>query len=219
MTLPRPPAALILDMDGTLLDTESIYVRSWMQAAADLGRPQPEDFLHKLIGAPGPGFQVLVRERLGPDFPYEEHRARYLALRGEMLAAGIPLKPGAEALIATAEALGLPFAVATAATRDNADSHLARANLRHRFQHVLTRDDVAQAKPAPDVFLAAAAALAAPPGQCLAVEDSHNGIRAAHAAGMMAVMVPDIAPPTEDITGLCVAVLPDLFAVQRLLAP
>lgn len=217
MNLPRPVAGLILDMDGTLLDTESIYVRSWMQAAADLGLPQPDDFLHNLIGAPGPGFQILVREKLGPDFPYAEHRSRYMALRTEMLDAGIPLKPGAVALITTVEALGLPFAIATAATRENADSHLARADLRHRFEHVLTRDDVTHAKPAPDVFLAAAAALGLAPETCLAIEDSHNGIRAAHAAGMMAVMVPDIAPATPEIEALCVAVLPDLYAVQRLL--
>ena len=215
--LPRPPAALILDMDGTLLDTESIYVRSFMIAAADLGRPLPEDFLHGLIGAPGPNFQILVREKLGPDFPYADHRARYLDLRTAMLAEGIPLKPGAVALLDTADANRLPLAVATAATRENAESHLARAGLRHRFPHVITRDDAEHPKPRPDIFLAAAAAVGHAPQTCLAVEDSHNGVRAAHAAGMMTLMVPDLAPPTDEITALCVGVLSDLHAVRDLL--
>jgi HAD superfamily hydrolase (TIGR01509 family) len=217
MPLPYPPDALILDMDGTLLDTESIYVRSYMLAAAEIGRPLPEDFLHALIGAPGPGFQVLVRERLGPDFPYEAHRARYLALRAEMLAAGIALKPGVLELLDAADEVGLPLAVATAATRENAESHLGRAGIRGRFLHVVTRDDAAHAKPAPDIFLAAAAALRVRPAMCLAVEDSHNGVRAAVAAGMMTVMVPDMAPATAEIAALCRAVLPDLFAVRALI--
>jgi HAD superfamily hydrolase (TIGR01509 family) len=217
IVLPRPAAALILDMDGTLLDTESIYVRSFMIAAADLGRKLPDDFLHGLIGAPGPNFQILVREKLGPDFPYAEHRTRYLALRTDMLAEGIPLKPGAEALLDTVEARRLPVAVATAATRENAESHLARAGLRHRFEHVLTRDDAEHPKPRPDIFLAAAAAIGHAPTTCLAVEDSHNGVRAAHAAAMMTIMVPDLAPPTDEITALCIGVLGDLFAVRDLL--
>lgn len=215
--LTRPIAGVVLDMDGTLLDTESIYVRSYMQAAAELGHDLPHDFLHDLIGAPGPQFGERVRAKLGPDFPYGPHRERYLALRMAMLDAGIPLKPGVNELLDAIDTAELPKAVATAATRENAHSHLTRAGLLSRFANVLTRDDVARAKPHPDVYLAAAAAIGRDPADCLAVEDSVNGVRAAHAAGMMTIMVPDIAPPDPETTSLCVAVLADLHAVRRLL--
>ena len=112
----------------------------------------------------------------------------------------------------------LPLAIATAATRAHAEEHLARTGLRPRFGVVLTREDVAHSKPRPDLFLRAAEGLGVGAADCLAVEDSHNGVRAAHAAGMMTVMVPDIVPADAEIGALCVAVADDLHAVRRLLA-
>ncbi len=220
MTQPRLTRAIggvILDMDGTLLDTESIYVRSYMQAAAELGHDLPHDFLHAMIGAPGPQFQQQIRAKLGPDFPYAPHRTRYLELRTEFLAAGIALKPGVNELLDAIDFMNLPKAIATAATRENAESHLTQAGIRGRFSMVLTRDDVEHPKPRPDVFLAAAAAIGRDPADCIAVEDSVNGVRAAHAAGMMTIMVPDIAHPDAEIASLCVAVLTDLHEVRRLI--
>lgn len=217
LRLNRAIGGVILDMDGTLLDTESIYVRSYMQAAAELGHDLPHDFLHALIGAPGPQFQTQVRAKLGPDFPYVPHRTRYLELRTEMLAAGITLKPGASELLDAIDFMNLPKAVATAATRENAESHLTRAGIRDRFSVVLTRDDVEHPKPKPDLFLAAAAAIGRDPADCIAIEDSVNGVRAAHAAGMITIMVPDIAQPDAETAALCTAILPDLHQVRWLI--
>lgn len=216
MMLPRPPAAVVLDMDGTLLDTESIYIRTFLETATALGFPLPESFLHSLVGLPGSEFQARLRAHLGEAFPYAEHRQRYLARRTELLDQGIPIKPGALELIAHLEETRTPMAIATAATRVNAEENLRRSGLWDRFGVVLTRDDVAQSKPAPDLFLQAAAGIGIDPVLCLAVEDSHNGVRAAHAAGMMTVMVPDIVAATEEIQAMCVAVVESLHEVRRL---
>lgn len=217
MGLPRAVRGVVLDMDGTLLDTEIVYVRCYVESMAAFGHDLPESFLHALIGGPRGLFQARLRERLGPEFPYEAHREAYVALRTERLAQGVPLKPGAAEFLDHVAVLGLPMGVATAATREHADEHLARAGLRRHFGVVLTRDDVEHSKPAPDLFLAAAAALGLAPADCLAVEDSFNGVRAAATAGMMTVMVPDIVPADDEMRELCVAVAPDLHAVRALL--
>lgn len=216
---PQPPAAVILDLDGTLLDTETIYVRTFLEAAAAMGFEVQETLLHTLVGLPGGQFQARLRAHLGEDFPYAEHREKYLARRTELLDAGIPIKPGALELLDHLEASGMPMAIATAATRANAEENLRRTGLWHRFAVIRTRDDVEHSKPKPDLFLAAADGIGIPPASCVAVEDSHNGVRAAHAAGMMTVMVPDMLAATDEITGLCVAVLDSLHDLRRLLTP
>ena len=216
MTLPRPHSAVILDMDGTLLDTESIYIRTFLETSTALGYPLPESFLHGLVGLPGSEFQARLRAHLGEDFPYARHREMYLARRTELLDLGVPIKPGALELIAHLEETRTPMAIATAATRVNAEDNLRRTGLWDRFEVILTRDDVEHPKPKPDLFLRAAASLGIDPALCVAVEDSHNGVRSAHAAGMMTVMVPDIIRATDEIRAMCVAVVDSLHDVRRL---
>jgi beta-phosphoglucomutase-like phosphatase (HAD superfamily) len=89
--------------------------------------------------------------------------------------------------------------------------------LRERLRVIVTRDDVARGKPFPDLFLRAAHLLDVSPDECLAVEDSLNGVRAAHAAGMMPVMVPDLIQPSDEVRALCVRVVPDLHEVLAII--
>jgi HAD superfamily hydrolase (TIGR01509 family) len=218
MTLPNPADAVILDMDGTLHDTEWVYHLALKRAVAAVGFAVSDSFCHSLIGIPGRECDLLLQEHLGPDFPFAECDRLYAGHREDLLAEGIRLKSGALELLDFLAARGLPAAVATSASRHAAELHLGRSGLRARLPVVVTRDDVAHGKPHPDLFLEAARAIRVPPGRCLAVEDSFNGIRAAYAAGMMAVMVPDLLTPTPEIRALCVEILSDLHAVRRLIA-
>src|SRR6185437_5911876 len=98
-----------------------------------------------------------------------------------------------------------------------AESHLAAGGIRAHFETVLTRDDVARGKPHPDLYLLAAQRLGVPPASCVAIEDSGPGIAAAHGAGTIPIMVPDILAPSAETRAKCAAVLPDLHAVLAML--
>lgn len=218
MTLPRRVSAVILDMDGTLHDTEGVYHAALKRAVQAVGFAVTDAFCHSLIGIPGAESEAMLRGHLGPDFPFAECDRLYAQHRDRALLVSVPLKPGAVELLEALGRHGLQVAVATSASRRAAELHLGRSGLRARLPVVVTRDDVARGKPYPDPFLRAAELLGVPPDECLAVEDSLNGIRAAHAAGMMPVMVPDLLTPTEEIRVMCVHIAVDLHEVGELLA-
>ena len=112
----------------------------------------------------------------------------------------------------------IPAAVATSTYREAALDHLKKAGLLDLFATIVTRDDVEHGKPHPQSFLTAARRLEVEPRTCWALEDSHNGVRAAHAAGMATIMIPDLLEPTEEISKLCTTTLPSLMHVLRELA-
>ncbi|MCW3474989.1 HAD family hydrolase [Limobrevibacterium gyesilva] len=218
MVFPSPVEAVLLDMDGTLLDTEQVYVGAMFGALVELGFAVPDALASAMVGLPGKECMGLLQGHFGAAFRADAFHAAYVAQRTERLRDGIPLKPGVIELLDHLAAAGLPTAVATSSSRSNAETNLGRAGLLARFGAVVTRDDVVQGKPDPALFLKAAAALGRPPGRCVAVEDSHVGVRAAHAAGTMPVMVPDMLPPNEEMRRICVAIAGDLHEVRALLA-
>jgi beta-phosphoglucomutase-like phosphatase (HAD superfamily) len=133
---------------------------------------------------------------------------------GALVASGaLGLKPGAEELLAFLDSTAIPKALATSSSRKKAMSTLAAVQMDERFDVVVTRTDVSRGKPHPDLFLRAASELGRTVDHCIALEDSYNGVRAAHAAGIRVIMVPDLLLPTAEMTNLSEAVLPDLFAV------
>lgn len=210
--------AVLLDMDGTLLDTEKVYCESLFTALTALGYTDGIAALcHSMIGIPGPECEMMLVEHYGKDFPLADLNRAFGANVDEILKTGLPLKDGAVALLDALQEARCPMAIVTSSSRRTADRHLTLAGIRGRFETVLTRDDVARGKPNPDLFLLAAARLGTKTQSCLAVEDSNHGVTAAHAAGAITIMVPDIVPPTEQSRAKCAAVLADLHAVLELL--
>lgn len=213
---PRPIHAVIFDMDGLLIDTERHVREATMGAADDIGRPMDDDFYAGIIGTPWPETLVMLKDYFGGQEGFDRFRAHFTA-RMDALRQGVEMMAGVVELLDRLEALGLPRAVATSTGREKADEHLRHVGIHHRFASIITRDDVTRGKPHPEPYLTAAARLNVDPIHCLALEDSHNGIRSAHGAGMMAVMVPDLLPATDEMRRLALHVASDLHAVRMML--
>jgi len=168
----------------------------------------------RMIGLPEDGSLNLLRQRYGLDFPAEKYiRKTAVACEALVASGNLQLKAGAHELLAFLDRAGLPKALATSSSRQKAKCTLAAVQIVDRFDVVVTRTDVARGKPYPDLFLRAAKDLGTSGDQCIALEDSYNGVRAAHAAGIRVIMVPDLLPPTAEMTDLSDAIMPDLFAV------
>lgn len=183
--------ALFFDLDGTLVDTETLSIASGLAAFADVGFPVGPDFLHRLVGIDGPTSSRIIQDH----HPELELDALNRAWRQGFHAAmdqGLRLKPGVTELFA--EVPHLPRVVVTSSRRAEAHHKLGMVGLGDAFAHVVTVDDVTNAKPAPDPYLLAASLLGLNPARCLAFEDSEAGSEAAHRAGCVVVQVPDVVP-------------------------
>jgi beta-phosphoglucomutase-like phosphatase (HAD superfamily) len=217
MKLPRRTVAVIFDMDGLLFDTEALYQQSIMTAAVEVGHEMTPAIFRRMVGHPWQQNRTVLLDHFGVAFPVDELRAAWLRHFDLVVATGLSLKSGVVELLDTLDELRLPRAIATSSSHHHVQHHLTAYDLVDRFHDIVAHGDYAAGKPAPDPFLRAAERLRVQPQLCLALEDSHNGVRSASSAGMMTVMVPDLLEPTDEMRGLCAFVLPDLHAVRRLL--
>jgi HAD superfamily hydrolase (TIGR01509 family) len=215
--LKEPVEAVLFDMDGLLIDTEVIYIEAMQASARSLGREMPLDFCHSMVGVPGRECNVMIEQHYGEGFSIADFRTHFSLHLRQLLDAGVPLKPGVVELLDFLAGRRLPLAVATSAGRVTAEHHLGKAGLLDRFHAVATRDDVERAKPHPDVYLEAARRLGVAPKRCIAFEDSNIGLSAAHAAGAMTFMVPDLLEPSPESRAKSLRVVPDLHVALRLL--
>jgi HAD superfamily hydrolase (TIGR01509 family) len=171
-----------------------------------------------LIGHARDAHDEMLRRHYGRDFPLSHYRERCRIHFEDICRDEVPVKPGARELLSFLKERGVPAAVATSTGRDRSEENLRRTGMMGLIDVLVTRDDVQLAKPHPECFLKAAALLGVAPGGCLALEDSHNGIRAAHGAGMATIMVPDMLEATPEIRVLCAGVVRDLDEVRDLIA-
>lgn len=217
MLLPRTVKAVVFDMDGLLVDTEQVVFEAMTAAAQGFGHEMPFELFKRLVGLPGHVSDEIVLEHFGADFDLAAWRAGVSRHFDAIAVAGVALKAGVVELLDVLDARALPRAVATSSTRPSVDHSLGQHGLVERFDAIISRELQTRHKPHPDPFLKAAAALGVAPEDCLALEDSHNGVRAAAAAGMMTVMVPDLLDPTEEMQALAVHIVRDLHEVRAML--
>lgn len=212
------PAAILFDMDGLLLDTERLIRDAMIAVMADLGFAMTGADYAELIGRPEPASRAIMQARFGAGLNYDVMRAEVrLRIRAEWGPIR-PLKPGAADLLAQVNAAGILAAVVTSSEQALARAHLGHVGLLDGFATIVGCDDVASGKPHPETYRTAAARLGIAPGAALALEDSHNGIIAAHMAGVPVIMVPDLLPATPEIAPRLLAVAEDLHQVSRWLA-
>jgi len=214
VSLPRAPKAVVFDMDGLLVDTEPVVFRAMQRAAGAIGGEMPFGTFQRMVGLQHAHSEKIVIEHFGEGFDLAAWSAAVGAHFREELAAGIALKAGAAEILDRLDQLGLPRAIATSSSLESVRASLGPHSLVDRFHALITRDVQTRGKPHPEPFLKAAEALGVDPADCLALEDSHNGVRAASAAGMMTVMVPDMLDPTEEMETLCVRIARDLHEVR-----
>lgn len=185
--------ALLFDLDGTLIDTEALAMRTGLAAFAAAGHPVDAALLHRLVGRDEPTSAAILRAAL-PQADLAPIRASWSAAFAAGADEGLPLKPGVTALLEATE--GRRRAVVTSTARAGAHRKLAVAGLAPRFELVITLDDVTAPKPAPEPYLLAAARLGFSPARCLVFEDSDTGAEAARRAGCIVVQVPDLGEAT-----------------------
>lgn len=211
--------AIVFDMDGLMLDTEPLYKVAWQAASADLGYVLDDAFYARLVGRPTRDCEQEVVRHFGSTFPLDRFRVRWPERwQAEVAANGIRQKPGLPQFLAFLDRQRLRVAVATSSEADYAAFSLRHAGLEGRFEVIVTGDQVARGKPAPDIYLEAARRLQVPAAACIALEDSEAGILAASRAGMRALLIPDWTHPSEAAVQAAFRVLDSLDEAQEVVA-
>lgn len=208
----------IFDMDGLLLDTERVYQAIWMETAEVFGQKPDPAFPIAVSGSNGEELRAVVR-RFYPEVDPEAFRRRCLDRVETLLdESGAEVKLGAPELLAFFRDHGIKISVASSNSQERIRKNLGQSGLLPFFDAIASGLEVERGKPSPDVFLLAAKRIGIPPEDCYVFEDSGNGIRAASAAGCAPVMVPDTAPATEELRGLCKAVCSSLLEARDLIS-
>lgn len=193
----------IFDQDGLLFDTEVVFERCWMEEGRKLGMEVPAEFVNSMSGC-GRKELIGIVAKTYPAIDAEDYVERvHRAAADAQLAMTPVMKPGAREILEFCRGNGMKIALASSSMRRCVDHNLSASALAGFFDAVVTGRDVRNGKPSPDIFVLAAGKIGVPPDECVVFEDSFNGIRAAHAAGASAVMIPDRARPTPEILELC----------------
>ena len=203
-------AGVVFDMDGILINSEPLFRLAAQQAARELGYHLADETYALWMGLPPRAVEAAVIESMGPDFPLREFHDQFRRLwQAHTEVHGVPPQPGMPELLAELRARGIPFGVATSTQRDQALRSLELAGLARFIDVLVAGNEVVHGKPAPEIFLRAAAGIGVPAPQCVALEDSAAGVRSAAAARMLTIMVPDLHQPTDEVAALAHCVMPD----------
>ena len=207
--------AVLFDMDGVIFDSERAVLAVWRELAAELDLPGIGEVFLRCVGTNKRRTEeILLAAYPGLDFPAFDGEVRR-RFRARYDGGRLPVKPGTEQILRALRERKLPLALASSTESGVVRRELEEAGLLGYFDAVIGGDQVHVSKPNPEICLRAAQALDAAPEDCFVIEDSFNGIRAARAAGMHGVMVPDLLPPDGEMEQLAEVILPDLAAAEE----
>lgn len=188
-------------------------------AARNAGFELPLSAYLETIGLPASRVRELLLARFGEDAPLEDLWRQASELFTQMVQTDLRTKAGLPEILSFLEAARIPSAIVTSSGRTAVEAHLSAAGLQgRRFQTIIAYGDYTVGKPDPAPYLLAAERLNLPISECVALEDSRNGVLSASGAGAMTIMVPDLVQPAPDIPGRCACILADLHAVRDLIA-
>ena len=206
--------AVVFDMDGVIFDTERLVIEFWKEVAKKHNIPNIEHTCIQCLGTNRVRTREIFLENYGADFPFDPYRAEVTELFNTHYK-GVPLppKPGVRELLSYLQEQDIKVGLASSTAQHLVRDEIGTAGLLPYFQTLVCGDMVEHSKPAPDIFLKACEILNADPTKSIAIEDSFNGIRSAHCAGMTPIMVPDQVQPTDEIRALAFHVMPSLLDV------
>ena len=190
----------VFDMDGLMIDSERMVYQNWQELMDEYGYDYNIEIFKQTVGRRKKEVELFYLETYGADFPYKKYadmtREKYLR---QVRESGVPVKKGLYEILDHLKERGIKLALATSTSRETTEINLSMTKTLDYFDALVCGNEVVNGKPHPEVFLTAAKKLGLDPADCVAFEDSLNGIRSAHAAGMITVMVPDFLQPTEDV--------------------
>ncbi|MBQ2115636.1 MAG: HAD family phosphatase [Lachnospiraceae bacterium] len=208
--------AVVFDMDGVLIDTEKHYYEAWQEAARSFGYDFRSEHALMLRSCDANVAAKMMKGIFGEDFDYFAVREVRRGLVAERLKKyGLEKKPGLDEILDYLKQNGIKTAVATATPIELTLQHLTKIGVKDKFDKIVSAKQVANGKPAPDVYLYACEQIGENPSDCIAVEDSPNGIKSAYAAGCKPVMVPDLTQPDDEIKPLLYGVADTLADINR----
>lgn len=211
--------AVVFDMDGVIFDSERAVMQCWKEVASRHNIPDIEKAILACTGTTMVRTREIMLNLYGADFPYDEYAKESSAIFHSRYDGGrLPMKQGVKELLSFLKEHGKKIALASSTRQQVVTDELRNAGIIGYFDRIICGDMVSRSKPAPDIFLKACEELNVSPSDSYAIEDSYNGIRAAHAGGLHPIMVPDLLPADEEMQSLAEIVLPSLTSVIEYLA-
>ena len=203
----------IFDMDGLLFDTETLYQRGWTIIADEFGVARKPELGKACCGTCG-DLTVQIVHQFHPTVDAKAYIRRVIEYVHDEAEKNLPLMAGVREIITYFHEQGIRIATASSSSVAQIEKNLTQSGLRNYFDAIVGGDLVAHGKPAPDIFLMAAARIVIPAEECYVFEDGYNGLRGAAAAGCAPIMIPDTMPPTDEKRALCAGIYPSLLAVM-----
>lgn len=210
--------AVLFDMDGVIFDTERVYLEHWIQVFESHGYKMTKEVYTSVMGRGRENVMRIFKEIYGDYLPIVEmYKEKDKLLVQAVEERKVPMKPGVKEILNFLKGNNIKIALATSAKRDRTDMQLKMGKIENEFDTVVCGDDIINSKPDPEIFLKAAQRLSTSPENCIVVEDSSAGIKAAYNAKMMGLHVEDLKKVDEEILEYCHKSFKDLFEIKEYL--